>query len=50
LFDDLGECRCHRGSPLSVSERLTPHTGDRHGEQEGAVTARLTAMNKRSYA
>ena len=50
LFDDLGECRWHWGSPLGVSERLTPHTGDRHGEQEGEVTARLTAMNKRSYA
>src|SRR5712692_5503864 len=43
LFDDLGECRWHWGSPLGVSERLTPHTGDRHGEQEGEVTARLTA-------
>ena len=50
LFDDLGACRCHWGSPLCVSERLTPQTGDRHGEQEGAVTARLTAMTKRSYA
>ncbi len=50
LFDDLGEGCRHWGSPLCVSERLTPHTGDRHGEQEGAVTARLTAMTKRSYA
>ena len=50
LFDDLGEVSLSSGSPLSVSERLTPHTGDRHGAQEGAVTARLTAMNKHSYA
>jgi hypothetical protein len=33
LFDYLGECRRHGGSPLCVSEQLTPHTGDRHGGQ-----------------
>src|SRR5215471_7286599 len=49
LFHDLGECRCHRGSPLDLSERFTPHTRDCHGGQEGEVTARLTSINKRSY-
>src|SRR5262245_5797418 len=43
LFDYLGECRRHGGSPLWVSERLTPHTEDRHGGQErGASTANLS--------
>src|SRR5512132_2098393 len=49
LFHYLGECRRHRGSPLCLSERLTPHTGDRHGGQERAMTAQLTSINKRSY-
>jgi len=33
LFDYLSERRRHWRSPLCVSERLTPHTGDRHGGQ-----------------
>src|SRR5262249_45243458 len=50
LFDYLSECHRHWGSPLYVSERLTSHTGDRHGGQEGEVSVRLTSMNKDSYA
>src|SRR5215470_12002988 len=46
LFDDLGERRRHGGSPLCVSERLTPHTGDQEGRQWVAVTAWLSLMNK----
>jgi hypothetical protein len=47
LFDPLG-ARCRpQGSPLSVGEPLTPHTGDRQARQLGAGTARLTLVNKR---
>jgi hypothetical protein len=50
LFDDLGKCRWHWGSPLCVSERLTLRTGDRHRGQEGEVAVQLTAINESSYA
>ena len=50
LFDYLGECRRHWGSPLCVSERLTSHTGDRHGGQEGKATIRLIPMHTSAYA
>src|SRR6516165_2332799 len=50
LFDDLGECRRHGGSPLCVDKRLTPHTGDQEGRQWVAVTAWLSLMNKSTYA
>src|SRR5262247_2496924 len=42
LFDYLGECRRHGGSPLCVDKRLTPHTGDQEGRQWVAVTAWLS--------